>query len=176
MQVGSILIRRFNMILNTLRRICLIIIPTLLVLFIIFFNTFEVKANDNVQELFQNALQKSKDGDFSSALNDWNIYLEKFPQDFAAFSNRGNCFLALGDIENAIQDQTKSIELLPENPDAYFNRGIAEKAINRLNEAEDDYNWIIQNFPEQTSVLYNLGNMFNLASLRESLNWSGSYL
>ena len=61
------------------------------------------------ENLFNNALKLSSSGDFNLALNQWNKYLELFPDDAAAFSNRGNIKLVIGDPEGAIIDQDLSL-------------------------------------------------------------------
>ena len=65
------------------------------------------------ENLFNNALNLSSTGDFNLALKQWNNYLEIFPDDAAALSNRGNIKLVIGDPEGAINDQDKAIDLDP---------------------------------------------------------------
>ena len=48
-----------------------------------------------------------------------------YPNDAAAFSNRGNVRLVVGDIKGSIDDQNKAISLNPSEIDPYINRGIA---------------------------------------------------
>ena len=64
-----------------------------------------------IGELFEKALYDSKNGFFEEALEDWNQFLELFPEEPLAWSNRGNVRFALRDFEGAIADQTKSIEM-----------------------------------------------------------------
>ena len=80
------------------------------------------------EDLFKNALDLSSGGKFTLALQQWNQYLELFPNDAAAISNRGNVKLVIGDPEGSIDDQDKAIDLDPEELDPYINRGIAEEA------------------------------------------------
>ena len=42
------------------------------------------------QDLFQNALDLSSSGKFNLALQEWNQYLDSYPDDAAGFSNRRN--------------------------------------------------------------------------------------
>lgn len=63
------------------------------------------------EDLFKNALNLSSSGEFNLALKQWNKYLELFPNDAAALSNRGNIKLVNGDPKGAIEDQDKAIEL-----------------------------------------------------------------
>jgi len=126
--------------------------------------------NAELPQLFDQALQASRQGDFGQALPLWNQVLELAPADAAAWSNRGNVQLALGDPEAAIADQSKAIELEPLSPDPYLNRGTAEEALARWDAAAADYSWILEHEPAasgrdgqpaepRASALYNLGNV-----------------
>nr|WP_320668385.1 tetratricopeptide repeat protein [Prochlorococcus sp. MIT 1307] len=125
----------------------------------LFTNQLPVGASQLPQPLFEKAIQSSKDGDLISALERWDKFLELFPEDALAWSNRGNVRFALGDLEGAIADQTKSIDILPSEVDSHLNRGIAEEALQLWDEAAADYNWILQHDPEDPSAMYNLGNV-----------------
>ncbi len=111
------------------------------------------------ESLFQKALLMSRQGNFPEALSLWDRYIQLFPTDASAVSNRGNVLLALGEPERAIDDQTRAIELMPSDPDPHLNRGIAEEALQYWNQAELDYIWILDRFPSDSSALYNLGNL-----------------
>ena len=80
------------------------------------------------EDLFRNALDLSSGGEFNLALQEWNQYLDSYPDDAAGLSNRGNVRLVIGDVEGSIDDQNKSINLNPSEIDPYINRGIAEEA------------------------------------------------
>ena len=108
---------------------------------------------------FEQALQASQQGDFSSALPLWNQVLAASPEDGAAWSNRGNVRLALGDPEGAILDQTRAMELEPDNPDPHLNRGTAEEALLDWQAAAEDYDWILARNPADADALYNLANV-----------------
>ena len=114
-------------------------------------------------QLFDGALQASRQGDFERALPLWDQVLAVAPGDAAAWSNRGNVRLALGDAEAAIADQTRAIELDPLSADPHLNRGTAEEALQRWDAAAADYDWILERHPEagepRASALYNLGNV-----------------
>ncbi len=74
------------------------------------------------RDLFERALAASRDGAAAQALSLWDRYLERQPQDAAAWSNRGNVRLVLGDPEAAIADQTQALALEPEAIDPHLNR------------------------------------------------------
>ena len=81
------------------------------------------------EDLFKDALTLSSNGEFNIALQQWNKYLELFPNDAAALSNRGNIKLVIGDPQGSIDDQAKAIDLDPDELDPYINRGIAEESL-----------------------------------------------
>ncbi len=130
-------------------------------------NTGVLHAVQTSQALFDKALVLSRDGDLIEALDTWNQFLEVFPEDPLAFSNRGNVKFALGDFEGAIIDQSESIDLFPSAIDSHLNRGIAEEALQLWNEAAMDYSWVIERAPDNSQALYNLGNV-----MVSQENWS----
>ena len=113
----------------------------------------------NTKPLFESALERTENGDFSKALELWNELLEITPENSAALSNRGNVRLVLGDPKGAIVDQTRAAEISPFEIDPYLNRGIAEEALKDWEAAIKDYNWILEQEPDNASALYNLANV-----------------
>ena len=111
------------------------------------------------EDLFNNALDLSSDGKFNLALQEWNHYLDSYPDDAAALSNRGNVRLVIGDIEGSINDQNKAISLNPAETDPYINRGIAEEALGLWSKAKKDYMFVISKDSKNFSALYNLANV-----------------
>ena len=111
------------------------------------------------EDLFKNALNLSSSGEFNLALKQWNKYLELFPNDAAALSNRGNIKLVNGDPEGAIEDQDKAIELDPGEVDPYINRGIAEESLGLWLQAKNDYLYVISKDKDNFSALYNFANV-----------------
>jgi tetratricopeptide (TPR) repeat protein len=119
-------------------------------------------AGPALPQLFDQALQASREGRFSEALPLWDQVLQLAPRDAAAWSNRGNVQLALGDPLAAIADQDRALELEPASSDAHLNRGTAEEALARWGEAAADYRWILEQADggeSRASALYNLGNV-----------------
>ena len=109
--------------------------------------------------LFNDALDASSIGDFNIALDKWNDYLDEFPDDPAALSNRGNVKLVTGDPKGAIQDQNYAILLDPNALDPYINRGIANESLGLWLKAKDDYTYVISKDEKNFSALYNLANV-----------------
>ena len=111
------------------------------------------------EDLFNNALNLSSGGKFNLALQEWNRYLDSYPDDAAGLSNRGNVRLVIGDIEGSIDDQNKAITLNPSEIDPYINRGIAEEALGLWLQAKKDYMFVISQDNKNFSALYNLANV-----------------
>ena len=63
------------------------------------------------ENFFKNALDLSSGGKFNLALQEWNRYLDSYPNDAAGLSNRGNVRLVIGDVKGSIDDQNKAISL-----------------------------------------------------------------
>ena len=99
------------------------------------------------EDLFQNALDLSSSGKFHLALQEWNQYLDSYPDDAAGLSNRGNVRLVLGDVKGSIDDQNKAISLNPSEIDPYINRGIAEEALGLWSQAKKDYICLLYTSP-----------------------------
>ena len=110
------------------------------------------------EDLFQNALDLSSGGKFNLALQEWNRYLDLYPNDAAGLSNRGNVRLVTGDAQGSIDDQNKAISLNPSEIDPYINRGIAEEALGLWPQAKKDYMFVILQDSKNFSALYNLAN------------------
>ena len=117
---------------------------------------YSLSAREN---LFKNALDLSSGGKFNLALQEWNRYLDSYPDDAAGLSNRGNVRLVIGDPEGSIDDQNKAISLNPSEIDPYINRGIAEEALGLWSQAKKDYMFVISQDSKNFSALYNLANV-----------------
>jgi len=111
------------------------------------------------EDLFKNALELSSGGKFNLALQEWNQYLDSYPNDAAGLSNRGNVRLVIGDVKGSIDDQNKAISLNPAEIDPYINRGIAEEALGLWPQAKKDYMYVITQDSQNFSALYNLANV-----------------
>ena len=80
-------------------------------LIVYFLNILPIYSLENREELFREALDMSSTGEFTLAVEKWNRYLEMYPDDPAALSNRGNVRLILGDPKGSIEDQNFSIKI-----------------------------------------------------------------
>ena len=116
-------------------------------------------ALDSRELLFREALNFSSEGQFNNALEKWNDYLETYPDDPAALSNRGNVKIVIGDPKGSISDQNDAIKLNPSELDPYINRGIANESLGLWLKAKEDYLYVISQDKENFSALYNLANV-----------------
>ncbi len=86
---------------------------------------------EQIQEgetIAKKAIQATENGDFLQAEAYWTQLVETFPDNPAAWSNRGNARVSQNKLEAAIADFNQAIELAPEAPDPYLNRGTALEA------------------------------------------------
>ena len=109
-------------------------------------------------ELGNKAFAATNEGDFAAAEEYWTQFLEKFPDNAAVWSNRGNSRISQNKLEEAIADFNKSIELAPNVTDPYLNRGTALEGLGRWDEAIADYNHILELDPNDAMAYYNRGN------------------
>ena len=132
---------------------------SIIIFLLIILHVSPIYASDSRELLFRQALSFSSAGEFNSALNKWNDYLEMYPDDAAALSNRGNVKLVVGDPKGSIIDQNRAIKLNPSELDPYINRGIANESLGLWTQAKKDYLYVISKDKENFSALYNLANV-----------------
>ena len=126
------------------------------VIIFVFLNIFYIApcySLSDGEDLFNKALDLSSGGKFNLALQEWNHYLDSYPDDAAGLSNRGNVRLVIGDIKGSIDDQNKAINLNPSEIDPYINRGIAEEALGLWSKAKEDYMFVISKDSKNFSAL-----------------------
>ena len=131
-------------------------------LIFVFVNIFHIAPAYSLStrdDFFKSILDLSSRGEFNLALQEWNRYLDFYPDDAAGLSNRGNVKLVLGDVEGSINDQDRAISLNPNEIDPYINRGIAEEALGLWSQAKKDYMFVISKDSKNYSALYNLANV-----------------
>ena len=133
-------------------------------LFILIFLIISLRINpalslDYREGLFEEALRASSIGQFEISLDKWNQYLDEYPDDAAALSNRGNVKLVVGDPKGAIKDQNNAIAIDSNELDPYINRGIAKESLGLWLEAKDDYSFVISRDNDNFTAMYNLGNV-----------------
>ncbi|AKG22839.1 tetratricopeptide repeat protein [Calothrix sp. 336/3] len=110
------------------------------------------------EELANMAFDATNRGDFATAETYWTQILEKFPENPAVWSNRGNARVSQNKLEAALEDYQKAIELAPNVTDPYLNRGAALEGLGRWEEAIADYNHVLEMDPKDAMAYNNRGN------------------
>jgi tetratricopeptide (TPR) repeat protein len=86
-------------------------------------------------KLARSAFAATSKGDFATAEQYWTEIIEQFPDNAAAWSNRGNSRVSQNKLQEALADFNKAIELAPDVTDPYLNRGTALEGLGRWEEA-----------------------------------------
>ncbi len=122
----------------------------------------KIPTNDEVRQ----SKQFSLDGDkfyemqkFDEAITAYTKAIEKNPNDFAFYNNRGVAFHAKGDYEQAIADYTKAVELNPYHFSSYNNRGAAYEDIGVIERAIADYQKALELEPDNKTAQMNLNKI-----------------
>ncbi|MBE9204134.1 tetratricopeptide repeat protein [Synechocystis salina LEGE 06099] len=115
----------------------------------------ELQVGDSLAD---QAFAATEMGDFVTAEKYWTELIEKFPQNPAVWSNRGNSRVSQNKLDEAIADFNQAIELAPDQADPYLNRGTALEAKGEFNAAIADYNKVLAVNPEDAFAYNNRGN------------------
>ena len=110
------------------------------------------------EKIANKAFRAAQQGDFAQAEAYWTELIDKFPDNPAVWSNRGNVRIGQYKLSEAITDFDRSIELAPNYPDPYLNRGIAYEGQQRWSEAVADYNRVLEINPSDPVAYNNRGN------------------
>ena len=110
------------------------------------------------EEIAKKAFRAAEQGDFAKSETYWTELVDKFPENPAVWSNRGNVRIGQYKLTEAIADFDRSIEIAPEYPDAYLNRGIAYEGKKLWDQAIADYNQVLEISPQDPVALNNRGN------------------
>ena len=110
------------------------------------------------EKIAKKAFRAAQQGNFAKAESYWTELTEKFPDNPAVWSNRGNVRIGQYKLTEAIADFDRSIEIAPLYPDAYLNRGIAYEGKRLWDKAIADYNRVLKITPQDPVALNNRGN------------------
>lgn len=88
--------------------------------------------------LREQAFEATNKGDFAVAEGYWTQIIDRFPDNAAAWSNRGNARVSQNKLDSAIADFNKAMELAPSAPDPYLNRGAALEGLGQWDAAIAD--------------------------------------
>jgi tetratricopeptide (TPR) repeat protein len=114
---------------------------------------------DKVIEIDQESKKFSSRGrmkkyllDFDGALRDYNIAVEKYPDDDSSIFGRGELKYEIADYHGAIKDFNKCIELKPNRIMSFHKRGDCKLKIEDYKGAIEDYSKVIQNRQDKYGV------------------------
>jgi tetratricopeptide (TPR) repeat protein len=111
-----------------------------------------------LEGLFQQAMQATQTARWPEAEQLWTQAIDLYPNNPAAWSNRGNSRVSQFKLAEAIADFDKAIELAPEVPDPYTNRGTAKEGLKDWAGAIADYNKALELAPKDPVAYNNRGN------------------
>lgn len=119
-------------------------------------------AQNSADDLFDQGLTKSRQGDFRGAIDDYTAALQINPNFSLAYNNRGNARSRLKDYQGAINDFTQAIQINRNwgnlgIASAYNNRGNAYAALGELQRGIVDYNQAIRLDSNNANAYYNRG-------------------
>ncbi|MFO0323122.1 MAG: tetratricopeptide repeat protein [Bacteroidota bacterium] len=105
---------------------------------------FENAAQPNYDAYKIRAKARYEVHDYKNAINDWNLYLEAFPNDEQSLILRGINKIELNDNTDAIVDFDAAIKINPKNPMSYNYRGVAKGENKQFVEALKDFDTAIK--------------------------------
>ena len=94
-------------------------------------------------------------GQYSLALADYNIAIERDKKFAEALNNRAILYSTIGQSKNALKDYNQAVNLNPKFADAYYNRGILYLEINQLDAAISDFTIAINIDPDMADYFNN---------------------
>ena len=98
-------------------------------------------------------------GDYQESVIYYTNFIKAYPNDAAAYNNRGVSKNKLKDFSGSIEDFTKAIEIDINDETAYNNRGGSKDELGDLKGAIKDFNKAIEINPNYANAYYNRGNV-----------------
>jgi tetratricopeptide (TPR) repeat protein len=96
-------------------------------------------------------------GQYSLALADYNLAIERDQKFAEALNNRAILYFTIGQYNNALKDYNQAVNLKPQFADAYYNRGMLYLEIHQLNAAVADFTEAINIEPDMADYFNNRG-------------------
>ena len=96
-------------------------------------------------------------GQYSLALRDYNIAIERDKKFMEALNNRGTLYLTIGQYKNALKDYDEAQRLNPKFADTYYNRGLLYLEMNKMDAAVADFTTAINIDPNMADYFNNRG-------------------
>ncbi|MGB5769493.1 MAG: tetratricopeptide repeat protein [Crocosphaera sp.] len=108
-------------------------------------------------EMLQQGIEKSRQGNYEAAVEDFAEVIAQNPQDISAYFNRGFAYSSLGRFDEALADFTQALELDPQMGEAYVNRGNVYLQLGQDKKAIADYEKALKINPNDAFAQNNLG-------------------
>ena len=102
----------------------------------------------------------ARNGEYSSAILEYNQAIRGNPADVLAIINRGFCWYSKGLFDQAIADYTRALEVDPKHPEAYNNRGMVWKDLGQYEKAIADFKAALRFDPDHPLAPNNLRDAF----------------
>jgi tetratricopeptide (TPR) repeat protein len=96
-------------------------------------------------------------GQYSLALADYNLAIERDQKFAEALNNRAILYFTIGQYNNALKDYNQAVNLKPQFADAYYNRGMLYLEIHQLGAAISDFTEAINIEPDMADYFNNRG-------------------
>ena len=116
-----------------------------------------------------------EEGMLDEAISENTEAIEKAPEFYFAYVNRGIIYSKKYHYDRAISDFTKAIEIDPENTKAYFNRGATYEKRRQYDRAVSEYTKIIEIDPKANNAYLLRGGVY-MIKLNEEMkgcaDWS----
>jgi tetratricopeptide (TPR) repeat protein len=104
------------------------------------------------EQLFREAEQAQRSGDFPSAIGKYQELIRLHPDMVAARANLGVALASLGRFEEAIEQYQAALRLLPGNRDLRLNLALAYYKSVRLEEASTEFRAILDKDPKNVRI------------------------
>jgi tetratricopeptide (TPR) repeat protein len=115
------------------------------------------EAHDERLDASGTAAVAYKQGDFTTALEQYQTAVEKNPQDAESLSNLGQVLVRVGRIDEALPYFDRAIALIPQRWAYHFNRARALALLDRWDDAIASYTEAQRLFPDDYATTFNLG-------------------
>lgn len=107
-------------------------------------------------ELGQQARERGnnqfKNGDFPSAIKEYEEAIKRNPKDYKAYSNRAACYMKLASWYEAFKDAEKCIEIEPTFPKGYSRKAHVQYFMKEFHKALDTYSAGLEQDPENQEL------------------------
>jgi tetratricopeptide (TPR) repeat protein len=111
----------------------------------------------SAKSLLQKGITVFQEGDYLTAIEQFNQAIAADPGYAAAYSNRCLSHIHLDEYTAAIADCTEAVRLNAADTEAYLNRGLAYYRLGKPTEAIADYTQLLQFKPHDFRAYYNRG-------------------